>query len=59
VEDGGGERGGDAKSAEACWNRGLDVDGVGSVESQVRAEGRSIVKSAEVVKLLLVEVWSR
>jgi hypothetical protein len=44
VEDGGGESGGDAKRVEACWKRVLEVDGVGRVESQVRADGRSIAK---------------
>jgi hypothetical protein len=44
VEDGGGESGGDAKRVEACWKRVLEVDGVGRVESQVRADGRSIVR---------------
>lgn len=44
VEEGGGESGGDAKRAEACWKRVFEVDGVGSVESQVRADGRSIVR---------------
>jgi hypothetical protein len=44
VEEGGGESGGDAKRAEACWKRGFEVDEVGSVESQVRADGRSIVR---------------
>jgi hypothetical protein len=53
VEDGGGgERGGDAKSVAACWNRGLVVEVGGRVESQVRADGRSIVTGVEVVKLL-------
>lgn len=45
MEEGGGESGGDAKSAEACWKWVFEVeDEVGAVESQVRADGRSIVK---------------
>jgi hypothetical protein len=45
VEEGGGESGGDAKSAEACWKRVFEVgEEVGTVESQVRADGRSIVR---------------
>jgi len=45
VEEGGGESGGDAKSAEACWKRVFEVEEVvGAVESQVRADGRSIVR---------------
>jgi hypothetical protein len=45
VEQGGGESGGDAKSAEACWKRVFEVEEVvGTVESQVRADGRSIVR---------------
>jgi hypothetical protein len=44
VEEGGGESGGDAKSAEACWKRVFEVEEVfGTVESQVKADGRSIV----------------
>lgn len=44
MEEGGGESGGDAKRAEACWKRVLEVDGVGRVDSQVRADGSSIVR---------------
>jgi hypothetical protein len=53
VEDGGGERGGDAKSAEACWKRVFEVDEVGTVESQVRADGSNIVNCVESYR----EVW--
>lgn len=45
MEEGGGESGGDAKSAEACWKRVFEVEEVvGTAESQVRADGRSIVR---------------
>jgi hypothetical protein len=53
AEDEGGESGGDAKRAEACWKRVLEVDGMGMVESQVRAEGSSIVRSRRSYR----EVW--
>jgi len=55
VEEGGGESGGDANKAEACWKRVLELEGVGRVESQVRADGRSIVKCVRSYR----EVWSR
>jgi hypothetical protein len=53
VEEDGGESGGDAKRAEACWKRVLEADGVGRVESQVSADGRSIVRCARSYRVVV------